>query len=71
METQIPLNYGAYSDASAGPEQRMPEANDYGADTFDKYLEAETFLSSGDSMLGAVVKIRKRDANGNPIGKAI
>ena len=49
----------------------MPEANDYGADTFDKYLEAETFLSSGDSMLGAVVKIRKRDAKGNPIGKAI
>jgi hypothetical protein len=62
--------FEAYSDDSDGAEPRMPEADDYDADTFDKYLGAETLLSSGDSMLRGIVKTRKRDADGNPIGKA-
>jgi hypothetical protein len=49
----------------------MPEADEYDVDTFDKYLGAETALASGDSMLRGIVKGRKRrDANGNPIGKS-
>ena len=48
----------------------MPEADDYDVDSFDKYLGVDILLSSGDSMLCAVVKTRKRDADGNPIGKA-
>ena len=62
--------FEAYSDESGGAEQQMPEADDYTEDTFDKYLGAETRLPSGDSMLRAIVKARKRDFNGNPIGKA-
>ena len=62
--------FEAYSDESDGSEQRMPEADDYDEDTFDKYLGAETRLASGDSMRRAIVKARKRDADGNPIGKA-
>ena len=63
-------HYEAYSDSSAGKEQRMPEADDYNVDSFDKYLGTETLLSSGDPMLRAVVKTRKRDADGSLIGKA-
>jgi hypothetical protein len=59
----------AYSDDSDGPEQRIPEADDYDADAFDKYLGAETLLSSGDLMLHGIMKTRKRDADGDPIGK--
>jgi hypothetical protein len=49
----------------------MPEADDYDADTFDKYIGAETLLSSGDSMLRGIVKARKRGddgkSNSNPL----
>jgi hypothetical protein len=38
--------------------------------TFNKHLGAETMLPSGDSMLQGIVKTRKRDTDGNPIGKA-
>ena len=63
-------NYEAHSDASTGLEQRIPEANDYDADTFDRYFGAETFLPQGDSMLWVVVKTRKkRDANSNRLAR--
>jgi hypothetical protein len=67
-DSETPV-FDAYSDDSDRPEQRMPEADEYDVDTFDKYLGAETALASGDSMLGGIVKGHKRDANGNPIGK--
>jgi hypothetical protein len=62
--------FNAYLDDSDGTEQGMPEADDYDADSFDKYLGAETMLSSWDSMLRGIVKTRKRDFDGNSIGKA-
>ena len=66
------LNCNAYSNAFVGLEQRMPEVDNYNANTFDKYLWwAETLLSLGHSMLQAsVVKTWKTDADGNLIGKA-
>jgi hypothetical protein len=63
-------DFETYSDDSDGTEQTMPEADEYDVDTFDQYIGAETLLSSGDSMLQGIVKTRKRDADGNPIGKA-
>ena len=68
-ESETPY-FEAYSDDSDGTEPTMPEADDYDVDTFDKFLGAETLLSSGDSMLRGIVKSRKRDADGNPVGKA-
>jgi hypothetical protein len=68
-DSETPV-FDVYSDDSDGTaEQRMPEADEYDVDTFDTYLGAETVLSSGDSMLRGIAKGRKRDADGNPIGK--
>jgi chromatin remodeling complex protein RSC6 len=68
LDAETP-EYETYSNDLGGSEQRMPEADDYNADAFDKYLGAETLLALGDSMLQGIVKTRKRDADGNPIGK--
>jgi hypothetical protein len=52
------------------PESSMPEADDWDSEAYDKYITAEVaFPRNNTEVLGRVVG-RKRDANGNPIGRA-
>jgi hypothetical protein len=44
------------------------EANNYMPETLDKYLTAEVLLPTGGELLRGVVKARKHDADGNPVG---
>ena len=49
----------------------VPEKdNDFAPETFDGYLTASVILPRGGEVLKAQVIARKRDSNGNPIGKA-
>jgi len=49
---------------------QMPEADEWDVEAFDKYIAAEIRLpKNGEEVLGKVVG-RKRDHDGNPIGKA-
>ena len=52
-------------------ETGMPEADEfYSPEAFDQYLTAEVLLDrGGESKLG-IVKSRKRDAEGNPVGRS-
>jgi hypothetical protein len=53
------------------PEAAMPEADDFDPEAFDRYLTAEVALSrgGGEPERGKVLR-RKRNADGDPIGKA-
>ena len=46
------------------------EADEYTPETFDGYLTASVLLPRGGEVLQAQVVGRKRDANGNPVGRA-
>ena len=47
----------------------MPDADDFDVDTYDAYISAQVALPKGDEMtLGTIVQ-RKRDKDGNVIGK--
>lgn len=76
INEEIPLGLMAYDpdeDDVAEPfdtEAAMPEADDYDVEAFDKYLTAQVLLPHGDGMSRATVASRKRDTDGNPIGKA-
>ena len=48
----------------------MPEADEWDPDAYDKYIAAEVILPKGDGYLMGKVIDRKRDINGNPIGKS-
>jgi ribosomal protein L15 len=51
------------------PENSMPEADNWDAEAYDQYISAEVLLpKDGQEVLGQVVA-RKRDADGNPIGR--
>jgi len=51
-------------------ELQMPEADEWDPEAFDKYIAAEVRLpKNGEEILGKVIA-RKRDHDGNPIGKA-
>ena len=65
-------NFEPYADKTSGDasSNRMPEADEYDHDAFDKYLSTEVILPTVDHMLRGRVKSRKRDANGNPVGRA-
>ena len=60
-------DFEPYADAVSGDtsSNRMPEA-----DAYDKYLSTEVILPTCDHMIHSRVKNRKRDANGNPVGRA-
>jgi hypothetical protein len=47
-----------------------PEQDEYTPEAFDGYLTASVMLPRGGEVLRAQVVARKRDSNGNPIGKA-
>ncbi len=49
---------------------QMPEADEWDSEAFDNYIAAEVRLpKNGEEVLGKVIA-RKRDHDGNPIGKA-
>jgi hypothetical protein len=52
------------------PEAEHPELDDYDEETLDKLLAAEVILPKGDYQFVGKVIGRKRDANGNPVGRA-
>ena len=51
------------------PELLAPEADDYTSEAYDNYLTAEVVLPHGGESARAKVTARKRDADGNPIGR--
>ena len=65
-------DFEPYADEVSGDvsSNRMPEADEYDHDAFDKYISTEVILPTGDHMLRGRVTSRKRDANGNPVGRA-
>ena len=51
------------------PEGQMPEADEhYSLELFDQYLTAQVLLDRGGEGQLGVVKQRKKDSNGNPVG---
>jgi hypothetical protein len=56
-------------DIAADQEAEMPEADDYTPEAYDEFLTAEVLLPSMGTVVKAKVVGRKRDADGNPIGK--
>ena len=70
----LPMNGDLLEDlddaADTEDELGMPELEEYTPETFDGYLTASVLLPRGGEVLTAQVVARKRDANGNPIGKA-
>jgi hypothetical protein len=62
---------GDYMDETiVDPVFDKPEADEFTAETFDKYLTANVLLPRGDSQLKGKVVARARDSNNNPVGKA-
>ena len=51
------------------PEAEPPEADDFDEDAYDAYISAQVMLPRGDRMEMANVRKRKRDDNGNSIGR--
>ena len=51
-------------------ESTRPEQDEFTPETFDGYLTASVMLPRGGDVLKAQVIARKRDANGNPVGRA-
>ena len=54
---------------SPEPEAAAPEADDYTPEAYDEYLTAEVLLPNMGTITKAKVVGRKRDADGNPIGR--
>ena len=50
-------------------EEAIPEADDYTPEAYDEYLTAEILLPNMGTVTKAKVIGRKRDADGNPVGK--
>ena len=57
------------TDEPADADAVMPEADDYTPEVFDEYLMAEVLLPNMGTIAKAKVTGRKRDVDGNPIGK--
>jgi hypothetical protein len=51
------------------PESTMPEADDYTSESYDEYLTAEVLLPNMGTLTKAKVVSRKRDVDGNPVGR--
>ena len=48
----------------------MPEADDYTPEAYDKYLTTEVKLANMGTLQKGTVMRRKRDADGNPVGRS-
>jgi hypothetical protein len=63
--------YDVYHDEDGNKEHEMPEADDFDFDAFDKYISASVMLPDADGVLQhATVRKRKRDEDGNLIGRS-
>jgi len=51
------------------PESTMPDVDDFTPEAYDQFLTAELLLPHGGEASKARVKSRKRDADGNPVGR--
>ena len=51
------------------PSYAMPEADEFDVETYDACLQAEVLLPQGDHLVAGTVVGRKRDHDGNPLGK--
>jgi hypothetical protein len=60
-------SYESYGDDN-GDEPKMPEADTFTVDAYDKYIGAQLRMPLNDAMTDAKVIGRKRDSSGNPIG---
>jgi hypothetical protein len=60
-------SFDAYGD-EVGDEPRMPEADSFTVDAYDKYIGAQLRMPLNDALLEAKVLGRARDGEGNPIG---
>ena len=56
-------------DEPAEADATMPDADDFTPEAYDEYLTAEVLLPNMGTVTKAKVTGRKRDADGNPIGK--
>ena len=61
--------FEAYEDDEQ-PDVRMPEADDYAPDAYDKLISAKVMLPLGDDQRKGTVRRRKRDAEGRVLGHA-
>lgn len=61
--------YEPYEDESQ-PQQKVPEADDMDYDSYHKFVSARVMLPQGDTKVPATVLRRKRDEDGNLIGKS-
>ena len=62
--------YELYADDNGDGSGHATDADDEPTPlTFDKYLEAEVVLPKGDDMVASKVVGRKRDSDGEPIGR--
>jgi hypothetical protein len=52
------------------PDSSMPEADEWDAEAFDKYISVEVCLPKDGQEVIAKVIARKRDHDGNPIGRS-
>jgi len=68
-EDDVP-EFDLYGDNDGGDEPGMPEADDLDHDAFDKYISAEVILPRNEDMVMGKVIRRKRDADGNLIGRS-
>jgi hypothetical protein len=63
--------FEGYADEDFHPLEKAAEkaeADDYTPESLDEYLTAEVLLPTGGELLRGVVKARKHDADGNPVG---
>jgi hypothetical protein len=51
------------------PKSVMPEADDYTPESYNEYLTAEVLLPNMGTLTKAKVVSRKRDVDGNPVGR--
>ena len=57
-------------DDELAEETDVPDVDEYTPETFDEYLKASVMIPKGDDILKAQVVSRRKDHNGNPIGRS-
>ncbi|MGH7954663.1 MAG: hypothetical protein ACREOZ_01755, partial [Gloeomargaritales cyanobacterium] len=51
------------------PDAQMPEVDDFDTEAYDKYISAQVLLPKGDGLISCRVIDRKRDHDGQPLGR--
>jgi hypothetical protein len=63
------IYWDEFGDVTTPGDSTVREADDYDYDAYDEYLTAEVLLPNGGEITKATVIARKRDRDGNPVGK--